>query len=61
MLCKHIYLITFLNEDEVIFFVLLNGLTQLYEQTVLFQTIPFSIIHLFAHSLNVKQLYLTDR
>ena len=29
--------------------------TQLNDQTVLFQTIPFSISHLFAHSLNVKQ------
>ena len=35
--------------------------TELNVQTVLFQTIQFSIIHLFAHSLNVKQFYLTHR
>ena len=33
--------------------------TQLNDQTVLFQTIHFSKIHLFTFSLNVKQLYLT--
>ena len=33
--------------------------TQLNDQTVLFQTIQFSISHLFAFSLNVKQFYLT--
>ena len=33
--------------------------TQLNDQTVLFQTIHFSIHHLFALSLNVKQFYLT--
>ena len=32
--------------------------TQLNDQTVLFLTIQFSISHLFAHSLNVKQFYL---
>ena len=31
------------------------------DQTILFQTIQSSIIHLFAHSLNVKQFYLTQR
>ena len=31
--------------------------TQLNEQTVLFLTIKFSISHLFALSLNVKQFY----
>ena len=35
--------------------------TQLNNQTVIFLTIQFSISHLFAHSLNVKQLYLTHR
>ena len=35
--------------------------TQLNDQTVLFQTIQFSVSHLFAHSLNVKQFYLTHR
>ena len=30
---------------------------QLNDQTVLFQTIQFSISHLFAHSLNVKLLF----
>ena len=34
--------------------------TQLNNQTVLFQTIHFSISHLFAFSLNVKQFYLTS-
>ena len=31
--------------------------TQLNDQTVLFQSIPFSIKHLFALDLNIKQLY----
>ena len=31
--------------------------TQLNNQTVLFQTIQFSINHLFALSLNIKQFY----
>ena len=35
--------------------------TQSYDQTVLFQTIQFSISHLFALSLNVKQFYLCYR
>ena len=35
--------------------------TQLKDQTVLFQTIQFSIGHLFAHSLNVKHFYLSNR
>ena len=35
--------------------------TQLNDKTVLFQTIQFSISHLFALSLNVKQFYLTHR
>ncbi len=35
--------------------------TQLNDQTVLFQTIQFSISYLFAFSLNVKQNYLTHR
>ena len=34
---------------------------QLNDQTVLFQSIQFSISHLFALSLNVKQFYLTHR
>ena len=34
---------------------------QLNDQTVLFQTIQFSISHLFTYSLNVKQFYLTNR
>ena len=33
--------------------------TQFNDQTVLFQTIQFSISHLFAHSLIVKQFYRT--
>ena len=35
--------------------------TQFNEQTVLFQTIQFSISHLFALSLNIKHFYLTHR
>ena len=80
MICKHILLITFLNEPELIVFlhmvkwfqVLLcntnNSIkhqsfvyTQLNDQTVLFPKIKFSISHLFAQTLNVKQYYLTDR
>ena len=34
---------------------------QLNDQTVLFQTILFSISHLLALSLNVKQFYFTHR
>ena len=34
--------------------------TQLDGQTVLFQTTQFSMNHLFARSLNVKQFYLTN-
>ena len=33
----------------------------LNDQPVLFLTIRFDINHLFAHSLNVKQFYLTHR
>ena len=36
-------------------------LTQLNDQTVLFPRIQFSVSNLFAHSLNVKQFYLTHR
>ena len=32
--------------------------TQLIDQTILFLAIQFSLSHLFAHSLNVKQFYL---
>ena len=35
--------------------------TQLNDQTVLFQTIQFSISHLISLSLIVKQFYLTHR
>ena len=35
--------------------------TQLNDQTVLFQTIQFSISHLFALSLDIQQFYLTRR
>ena len=35
--------------------------TELNDQTVLFQTIQFSISHLFALSLNVKKFYVTHR
>ena len=35
--------------------------TQSNGQTVLFLTICFNIIHMLAHSLNVKQFYLTNR
>ena len=35
--------------------------TQVKDQSVLFQTTEFNIIHLFAFSLNVKQFYLIHR
>ena len=35
--------------------------TQLNEEKVLFQTIQFSISHLYTLSLNAKQFYLTYR
>ena len=35
--------------------------TQLNGQTVLFLTIQFSISHLLAHGLSVKQFYLTHK
>ena len=35
--------------------------TELNDQTLLFLAIQFSISHLFALSLNVKQFYLTHR
>ena len=75
--CKHILLIMFLKEFNIIclhtvkwFQVLLcitnNSFklqsfvyTQLNDKTVLFLTIQFSISHLFAYSLNIKQFYLT--
>ena len=34
---------------------------QFNDQTVLFITIQFSISHLFALSLNIRQFYLTHR
>ena len=77
--CKHILLITFVNEPKLIllhtvkwFQVLLcmsnNSIKhqsfvyrQLNVQTVLFISIQFCINHLFALSLNLKQLHLTHR
>ena len=79
MICKHILLIKFLNESDLIllhivkwFHVLLcinsNSIkhqsfvyTQLNDQIILFQTTQFGKSHLFEHSLNVKQFYLTHR
>ena len=46
MICKHILLITFLNESEFILGSPLNGFTYFY----LMGMILFSINHLFAHS-----------
>ena len=43
------------NQTSVIFY------TQLNDQTVLFLTAEFSISYSFAHTLNVKQFYLTNR
>ena len=74
MICKHIMLITFLDKPNLIllhtvkwlqvYLCISNNLIkhqsfvyiQLNDQTVL-----FSISHLFALSLNVKQFYLTHR
>ena len=48
MICKHIWLIAFLNKPEIIinFFSELNNFTYFY----LIQIILFIINHLFAHS-----------
>ena len=54
MICKQFLSITFLNKPKHFF-------TQLNDQTVLFPIIQFSISHLFAHSINVRQFYLTHR
>ena len=66
MICKHILLITFLNEATVKWFQILLCITknsikhqlfvylQLNDQTVLFQRIKFSVSHLCALSLTVK-------
>ena len=35
------------------------GYTELNDQTILFLIVQFCISHLFAHSLNIKQFYLT--
>ena len=74
MISKHILLIAFLNESELIFCTQLDGfkyydltlkiqlniyhlLTQLNDQTVLFQRSQFDTSNLFAHSLNIKQTH----
>ena len=66
MICKHKS--TKLNSFQVLLCITNNSIKhqsfayiQLNDQTVLFQTIQFSISHLFALSLNVKQFYLTHR
>ena len=45
MICKHIFEITFLNDSELIFLLILESFayTQLNYQTVVFQTIEFII------------------
>ena len=56
MISKHILLITFLNEPELIFFALLNDFTYFY----LIRILPLSINHLLAHFFNAfKNCYLT--
>ena len=45
MICKHMFLITFLNEAEHIFSTQLNGFKYFYQ----IQIILFTINHLFAH------------
>ena len=35
--------------------------TKLSDETFLFQTVHFSMSHLFSGSLNIKQFYLTHR
>ena len=67
MICKHVLLITFVNEYDLILFqtvkwfhVLLwintNSIKyqSLNDKTDLFQKIQFNTYHLFAQSLNVK-------
>ena len=53
---KYCYVSLTIQLDICYFFYL-----QLNDQTVLFKTIQLSISHLFAHSLNVKQFYLTQK
>ena len=50
-----IYITNNSSRDQSFVFIWLNN------QTVLFLTIQFSMSHLFAFSLNVKQFYLTHR
>ena len=49
------------NVSQTIQLNILHFYTQLKDKTVLFQTIQFSISHLFVHSLKVKKFYLTHR
>ena len=56
MICKHKS--TKLNSSKYCY-VSLTSVIRLH--TVLFQTIQFSINHLFVHNSNVKQFYLTNR
>ena len=66
MICK--YKLTNLNSSKYCYVSFANSIkhqsyvyTQFNDQTGLFQTIQFSISHLFALSLNVKQFYLIHR
>ena len=72
-ICKHILLITFLNEHSIKWFQVLQCITNnsikhqsfiytlLNDLIVLFQAIQFSKSHLFLLSLNFKQFYWAQR
>ena len=71
--CKYLYLLLIICLDTVKYFQVLQFntnssikhqsyvYTQLKDQTVSFESIQFSVSHLFAISLAVKQSYLTHR
>ena len=74
MICKHVLLIMFLNEPKLILLHTFNWFQVLLcitnnsikHQSFVYkqlndQTVQFSIGHLFALSLNVKQFYLIHR
>ena len=58
MICKHFVDNIFKQTRANFFCTFKRFYKQLNDQAVLFLTIQFSIILLFAHSLNIKQFYL---
>ena len=53
MIYKHILLIIYLNEPELIFYSQLNGFKYFYQT----QIILFTVYHWFTHSKMIKQFY----